>query len=137
MDTINLLEIYKKFPTKQDCLVYLEQIRWSNRPVCPYCKSNSITKMKNENRYHCNTCNTSFSVTIRTLFQKTRIDLQKWFYAIYLILNNINKKSIRSLSNEIQVNKDTAWYINFRIKKALNEKDEFIRTLNDTIVNQF
>lgn len=93
--------------------------------------------MKNENRYHCNTCNTSFSVTIRTLFQKTRIDLQKWFYAIYLILNNINKKSIRSLSNEIQVNKDTAWYINFRIKKALNEKDEFIRTLNDTIVNQF
>ena len=76
---MNIVEIYKKFPTHEDCLAYLEKVRWNNVPTCPYCNSTNSTSFKKENRHHCNNCNTSYSVTVGTIFHKTKLDLQKWF----------------------------------------------------------
>ena len=84
---MNIPELYRKFPTQKDCIEHLEMVRWNSTPICPYCNSKKQTPLKNENRYHCNTCNTSFSVTVGTIFHKTKIDLQKWFLALSLILN--------------------------------------------------
>ncbi|WP_318781265.1 transposase [Amazonocrinis nigriterrae] len=55
----------------EECLILLEQIRWNGKPKCPYCGSNNATRYKNEHRYHCNECFTSYSVTVGTLFHKT------------------------------------------------------------------
>ena len=76
--------------------------------------------MPKEERYHCNTCNKSYSVTVGTMFHKTKVDLQKWFYAISLIANNENI-SARQLGKEIDVTKDTAWFMMKRIKESLQE----------------
>ena len=84
---MNIVEIYKKYPEHRDCLDHLEHVRWNGTPVCPYCNSTNATPMKKEHRHHCNNCNTSFSVTVRTIFHKTKLDLQKWFLGISIILN--------------------------------------------------
>lgn len=86
----------------------LEEIIWDNSPVCPYCRSGSSTRLKNTYRYHCNQCNTSYSVTVNTVFHKTKIPLQKWFYIIYLKEKNELKTSVRILGEDLQVTKDTA-----------------------------
>lgn len=116
---MNIIEIYEKFPRHVDCLKHLEKVRWNNKPICPYCKSNKIVRFKNENRYHCNGCNISFSVTVRTIFHKTKLDLQKWFLAISLILNAKKGISARQLARDINVNKNTAWYMQVRIRRAM------------------
>jgi len=116
---MNISEIYRRFPTEQDCISYLEKVRWKGKPACPYCQSTNQTPMSKEKRYHCNTCNTSFSVTVRTIFHKTKLPLQKWFLAICLVLNAKKGISARQLARDLKVNKDTAWNMSKRIREAV------------------
>lgn len=123
---MDIVEIYRKFPTDQDCLDYLEKIRWKEKPICPYCQSRNQTGLPKENRYHCNNCNTSFSVTVRTIFHKTKMPLQKWFLAICLVLNAKKGISARQLARDLKINKDTAWYMAMRIRRAMIEQRELL-----------
>jgi len=123
---MNLIQIYKKFPTQDDCIKHLELVRWNNVPKCPYCKAENQTPRKATHRYHCNSCNTDYSVTVGTIFHKTKCDLQKWFLAITLVLNAKKGISSRQLSRDIEVTKDTAWYMLMRIRKAFKEYGELL-----------
>lgn len=124
---MNIVEVYKQFPTQDACLSHLENVRWHGKPICPYCKSVRVSAMRGERRHHCNTCNTSFSVTVGTIFHKTKVDFQKWFVAISLVLNAKKGISARQLARDIQVNKDTAWYMAMRIRRAMNEYGELLQ----------
>jgi len=56
---------------------------------------------------------------VRTIFHKTKLDLQKWFLGLSLILNAKKGVSSRQLARHLSVNKDTAWYMGMRIRKAM------------------
>lgn len=126
---MNIIQIYKQFPKEIDCIKHLEKVRWNRKPTCPYCKSTNQTPLKEEPRYHCNKCNTSYSVTVGTIFHKTHIDLQKWFLAISLMLNAHKGISSRQLMRDIEVNKNTAWYMAMRIRRAMVEQGELLQSL--------
>ena len=122
---MELKEIYKKYPTQQVCVKHLEVIQWNSVPVCPYCDSKKQTPMPRELRYHCNDCKTSYSVTAKSIFHKTKVDLQKWFLAIRLtVQDNI---SARQLAKEIEVTKDTACFMVNRIRLAKKQFPDFIK----------
>ena len=123
---MNIIEIFEKYPTQKDCLDHLERVRWNGVPECPYCYSTSTTPMKKENRYHCNNCNTSFSVTVGTIFHNTKLPLQKWFLAISIILNAKKGISARQLGRDLKVTKDTAWRIAMQIRKAMRDSGELL-----------
>lgn len=118
---MNIIQVYKQFPAHSDCIKHLEKVRWSNEPVCPYCQSKNQSPLPKEQRYHCNNCNTTFSVTVQTIFHKTKVDLQKWFLAISLVLNAKKGLSARQLGRDIEVTKDTAWYMLMRIRKTFKD----------------
>lgn len=123
---MNIIQIYEEFPTKQDCYNHLETVRWNDNPTCPYCKSKKSTPMPKDNRHHCNFCNTSFSVTVGTIFENTKLDFQKWFVAISLVLNAKKGLSARQLARDIHVTKDTAWYMMMRIRRSMIEQGELM-----------
>ena len=134
---MNIIQIYKRFPSHNDCIKHLEQVKWGTQPTCPYCKSKKTTVMSRENRHHCNRCNTSFSITVGTIFHRTRLDLQKRFLAITLVLNAKKWISARQLSRDLEVNKDTAWRMVMQIRKAMvQDKDlfEWIVEVDETYV---
>jgi len=119
---MNIIEIYQKFPTESDCIAHLECVRWKDKPRCVYCNSTNTTPMPKENRHHCNNCNTTFSVTVGTIFHHTHLALQKWFLAVCLILNAKKGISARQLARDLKVNKDTAWRISMKIREAMMER---------------
>ena len=121
---MDIVKIYESFPTENDCIDHLESIRWNKRPQCPYCKSVNATPLAKEKRHHCNNCNTSFSVTVGTVFHQTHLPLQKWFLATTLILNAKKGISARQLSRDLHVNKDTAWRISMKIREAMCEREQ-------------
>ena len=126
---MNIVQVYKQFPTHGACLKHLENIRWGATPKCPYCQSTRSTSLPNENRHHCNNCNTSYGVTVGTIFHKTRLDLQQWFLAMSLILNAKKRASARQLARDIQVNKNTAWYMAMRIRRGMADQGSLLRGL--------
>ncbi|ETN97456.1 ISXo5 transposase, partial [Reticulomyxa filosa] len=118
---MNIITIFKQFPDQESCIKYLEQKRWNNKPICPYCQSDNTNPLKSENRFrhHCNGCRKSFSVTIGTIFHDSRLPLQKWFLAIALILNAKKGISSRQMARDLDLPVKTAWSINHRIRKAM------------------
>lgn len=121
---MNIVQIYKLFPTEDDCLAHLEKVRWNNKPTCPYCKSDNSTLTKTGKRHHCNNCNTTYSVTVGTIFHHTHLDLQKWFLALSLILNAKKGIAARQLARDIEINKNTAWRISMKIREAMMESSQ-------------
>lgn len=119
---ISIPKVYALYPTQEACIRHLEDVRWHGTPVCPYCKSTNASSVPKELRHHCNNCNTTFSVTVGTIFHKTKMDLQKWFVAISIILNAKKGVSARQLGRDLEINKDTAWYMAMRIRRAMVEQ---------------
>lgn len=121
----NLLEAQAYFHSEEICRKHLERLCWGETPVCPYCASAKAPyKLKGGKRYRCSDkdCRADFSVTIGTIFENSKIPLQKWFLAIYIA--SAHKKGISSLqlSRDIGVTQKTAWFLLHRIREMLDNK---------------
>lgn len=118
---MDLIQLIKKYPNQESCLRYLEEQRWGNDIKCPYCQGLKTKRVKNEQRHKCYSCNKSFSVLVGTIFEATKLPLQKWFIAIYLIVDAKKGISSLQLSRHLKINKDTALLLQRRIRKAMRE----------------
>ncbi len=120
---MNIVQIYKQFPTEQDCIAHLEEIRWGGVPTCPYCNSTKATPVPKENRYHCYSCKTSFSVTVGTVFHKTHMKFQLWFLMMALMMNALKSLSGRQMARDIGVSRNTALLNMRKLRKAMIEHE--------------
>jgi len=118
---MNLAYISKHLNTHEKCVKYLEKERWNNIPTCPYCASQKSSPKKL--RYTCLSCSKSYSVTVGTVFHSTNLPLQKWLMAICLVLSAKKGISAMELSRDINVNKNTAWLMQMKIRTALDENN--------------
>jgi hypothetical protein len=41
---MNLIELFKRFPSENDCIEYLESVRFKNGLYCVYCGSKKVCK---------------------------------------------------------------------------------------------
>lgn len=116
-----LLELLKYFSSNKVCIDYLELLRWADGAKCPYenCGHDKIFKFSNGKLYKCAKCKKQFSIKVGTIFEDSKIPLQKWYAAIYLITSH--KKGISSiqLGKDIGVTQKTAWYMNHRVRHSL------------------
>ena len=119
---MNLIDIFRKFPTEESCYAHLERVRFGQQAYCPHCGGIKVAHKADGDRvgrWNCHDCHGSFNVLSGTVFQKTRIPLQKWFLAIGLIVNA--KKSISScqLARDLDMTQQAAWYMQQRIRAEM------------------
>ncbi len=117
---MNLLSISRKFNTENKCYAYLEKLRWGKKPVCPYCGSKNIVRLKaEEHRLHCYDCHKSFSVTVGTVFEDSRLPMTKWFMIVGLITNAKQGISAKEIERDLDISYKTAWYCSMRVRCAM------------------
>ena len=119
--------------SQQECIAYLEKIRWNGVPQCPYCGSRRSSPLEQGLRHHCNDCFTSYSVTVGTLFHNTHVPLWKWFLAISILNNSNSKVSVRKLGKKIGVSKNTANHLITRIKNVEEKEKVLICNISQEI----
>ncbi|HET9578192.1 MAG TPA: IS1595 family transposase, partial [Usitatibacter sp.] len=77
---------------------YLEALRWPNGPVCPHCGSIGahyhIDAIRRDGLWKCKDCREQFTVTVGTVFERSKIALNVWLQAVYLLCSS--KKGISS-----------------------------------------
>jgi len=117
-------------------IAYLEKLRWQDKPKCTSCGSLQTSRKKKSFRHTCLYCKNSFSVLVGTIFESTKLPLKKWFKAIEIILKSSKGISSLQLSRLIDVNKNTAWLMQMKIRSAmLKKQNAFMRYIKSNLHN--
>jgi len=116
-----LAEFISHFHSEEVCREYFEKVRFANGDFCPHCKHNKIHRFSDGKRYRCASCKRDFTIKTGTLFGESKLPMQKWFIAIYLLTTR--KKGISSieLAEQVGVSQKTAWFMDHRIREALKQ----------------
>lgn len=124
---MDLESIYRLYPDEDSCLSMLERVRWKGKPTCPYCNVQSSCPMRKERRHHCNNCGRSFSVGVNTVFHRSKVDLRRWLFAIWLYTDPRRSVAVRELAEAIGVNRNTAWQMMMKMKVGLVEQEPMLQ----------
>ena len=119
---MNLLTIFSQFPDEEACIEHLERVRWGGDAHCPLCGGLKVARKADSNRlgrWNCHDCKSSFNVLSGTIFQKTKLPLQKWFLAIGLIVNAKKSLSSCQLARDLELNQKSAWFLLQRIRASM------------------
>lgn len=135
----SLYDLTTAFPDEQACITYLERIRWASRPISPFDKTSKVYKCAG-NKYKCKNTGKYFNVRTGTMYDNTKVPLQKWFFATWVITSH--KKGISSvqLAKDIGITQKTAWFMLqriracFKIENNPEEKFDGIIEADETFV---
>jgi transposase-like protein len=107
---------------------FMERERWPNGPTCPHCGNADKAKIKQlegkvhrAGLYQCAECREQFTVTVGTVMERSKIPLNKWLLATYLM--NAGKKgtSAHQIHRTIGVTYKTAWFMCHRIRLMMDD----------------
>tara|TARA_R100001143_G_C3357553_1_gene133416 strand:- start:1911 stop:2876 length:966 start_codon:yes stop_codon:yes gene_type:complete len=104
---------------------YLEDLRWDGEPICPHCNNNEAWPIKGGRKglYKCASpsCRKQFTVTIGTVFENSRVPLNKWLMAVYIMASSKKGVSSKQLERTLGVTYKTAWFMSHRIREAMKD----------------
>ena len=128
----SLYDLLKAFPDELSAIKHFETLRWKNGAYCPHCGSTKVYDFADQKTHKCGECRKRFSVKVGTIFEDSKIGMQKWCMAIWLITSH--KKGIAStqLATDISVTQKTAWFMLHRLRCAAQTKS-FNRPLNGPV----
>lgn len=113
----SILELIQTFPDEQSCIDHLEEIRWNGNVVSPFDETSKVYNCKG-NRYKCKETGKYFNVKTNTIFDNTKLPLQKWFLAIWLVTGHKKGISSLQLGRDLDITQKSAWFMLGRIRQC-------------------
>lgn len=118
---ISVIQLFQMFPDEKASRKWFEEIRWpEGERHCPHCGSLKTSEVPNEKPmpYHCGECRQYFSVKTGTVMQSSKLPLQKWVIAIYLLSTSLKGVSSMKLHRDLGVTQKTAWTLAQKIREG-------------------
>jgi transposase-like protein len=104
---------------------WLEARVWPQGPICPHCGSHSddVTKLVGSKHrpgvYQCNGCREQFTVTVKTVFERSKIPLTKWLAALFLLTASKKGVSAHQIHRSLAISYKSSWFMMHRLREAL------------------
>src|SRR5271157_4242962 len=101
---------------------YLESVLWPHGPVCPHCGVvNHAYETKRSGVFRCaeKACRTDFTVTMRTVMERSHIALHKWLQGFYLMASSKKGFSAHQVHRSLGITYRSAWFMWHRIREAM------------------
>ena len=121
---ISALELADMFPSEDAASAWFESHVWPDGRHCPRCGGVETIEAHGDMPYWCPACRRYFSVRIGTAFERSKVPLRKWAYAIYLEMTSLKGISSMKLHREIKVTQRTAWFMLHRIREVWKAERE-------------
>jgi len=116
---MNIIDMQKRFSTQRKCEAFLRSKRWPKGTLCPRCGEAHPYWISTRKIWRCKACSYEFSVTTGTIFHRSRTPLQKWYIAIWLMVESKKGISAKQLERSLGVTYKTAWRMAMQIRKAM------------------
>ena len=111
---------------------WLEARVWVNGRVCPHCGNadqDKLTKLEGKAHrpgvYQCNEpqCRQQFTVTVNTVFERSKIPLTKWLAALFLMTASKKGISAHQVHRMLGISYKSTWFLMHRLREAMREGD--------------
>lgn len=108
---------------------WLEARVWPNGPVCPHCgvTSEHVTALHGKAHrpgvYQCNECREQFTVTVGTVFERSKIPLCKWMAALFMLTASKKGVSAHQIHRSLDISYKSAWFMMHRLREAMRPAD--------------
>jgi len=105
---------------------WLESLLWPQGPVCPHCGTISKDHYALNGKGHrpglwmCKDCREQFTVTVGTVFERSKIALHVWLQAVFHLCSSKKGMSSHQLHRMLGVTYKTAWFMSHRIREAMH-----------------
>ncbi len=112
----------KRFTDAIAARTHLEALQWPHGPICPHCSEvNRASSIKGGRAglWFCNACRMQFSVTVGTVFERSKVPLNTWLYATHLLCSSKKGISSQQLARMLGVTVKTSWFMSHRIREAM------------------
>ena len=116
--SISTFELFQRFPDQESARLYFEAARWPDGAVCPACGEAKRIGARKGGFYRCNACLSDFTIRTGTIFERSKVPLHKWIYAMYLLVTSRKGISSLQLHSQIGVTQKTAWFMLQRLREA-------------------
>ena len=104
---------------------HLEALRWGDTPECVHCGSADVTRLEGkahrDGLLQCNYCREQFTVTVGTVFERSKIALNKWLLCNHLLCAGKKGMSAHQIHRMLGVTYKTAWFMCHRIREAMKD----------------
>lgn len=118
---ISVFEFLKKFPTEDSCEKYIETSRWPRGLYCPHCDNQRVYRLETQKRFKCSVCKKQFTVRTNSVLAESKVPLQKWLMAVWILTSHTKGISSVQLSKTLGVTQKTAWFLAHRIRETFAE----------------
>jgi transposase-like protein len=103
---------------------WLEARVWANGRVCPHCgaidQSTSLHGTKHRpGVYQCNACREQFTVTVGTVFERSKLPLSKWLAALFLMIGSKKGVSAHQVHRMLGISYKSTWFMMHRLREAM------------------
>ena len=103
---------------------WLEARVWANGRPCPHCSvMDASTGLKGKAHrpgvYQCNACRGQFTVTVNTVFERSKIPLTKWLAALFLMVSSKKGVSAHQVHRMLGLSYKSAWFMMHRLREAM------------------
>jgi len=104
---------------------WLEARVWPNGAVCPHCgvTGDDVTKLEGEAHragvYQCKECRQQFTVTVKTVFERSKIPLTKWLAALFLMTASKKGVSAHQVHRMLGISYKSTWFMMHRLREAM------------------
>lgn len=131
----SLVEAIRHFSDLDVCTEFVAKLRWLNGPVCPRCGCVEYSYLTTRRLWKCKGCKKQYSVKLGTIFEDSKLGLDKWLPAVWLIANSKNGISSHELGRALGITQKSAWFMLHRIRLAM-QTESFLRLSGEVEIDE-
>ncbi len=117
----SLPEFQRWFPDEDACAQYLFELRWPEGFRCPRCGHDHAWALETKAwTFECAGCARQTSVTAGTVMHGSKLSLEIWLWAAYLMATHSNGISALQLQKQLGLGSyKTAWLLCGKLRRAM------------------
>ena len=122
---LSLAEIFRMFPNDDAAERWFAEARWPEGVWCPHCGSVNVqTGAKHKSQpYRCRDCRKRFSVKTDTAMHDSKLGIQVWAIATYLMTTGLKGTSSMKCHRDLGVTQKTAWHLAHRLRETWQDEE--------------
>ena len=124
---LSITQIIRMFPDEDAAERWFAEARWPDGPWCPHCGSLNVQSgaQHKSQPYRCRErkCRKRFSVKTNTAMHDSKLGLQVWAIATYLMTTGLKGTASMKFHRDLGVTQKTAWHLAHRLRETWQDEE--------------